>query len=73
MKVWVVRDKDLGNSKISIWIKKPNKHGDNEGCFYFSSGKDAVHYIEILPEIFKKFFGYIPRKGSCEEKELILK
>jgi len=33
---------------------------------------DIGLFIDIRYNIFKKYFGYIPKKGSCEERNLRL-
>ncbi len=75
MKVWVARDrKTLDDGIVRVFEKKPDKE-----VFPDSEGKDIIefdiHQIDMFStdyRSFKKYFGYIPKKGSCEKINLRL-
>ena len=86
MKVYITRNKnsdDNLDNLIFIWLKKPEKR-EGEGCFV-DGDKNFIEYGSIRPNSygsflfkrnissFKRMFGYVPKKGSCEVKELVLK
>lgn len=66
MRVWVSRDKC---DSIGMWT------GDKPVLLstgvYRDGGFCIGHNIKLL--IFKKAFGFTPRKGSCKQMELTLK
>ena len=73
MKVWITRDK-INSVLICLWDIKPLK--DEDGNFDLTdemalkeSGWAEQYYIPI----FKRLFGFTPRKGSCKQYELELK
>ena len=65
MKVWVTRDKiKKVHCRTKVWREKPTFIGNR---FY---GGEIMSTSQWL---FKRDFGFTPRKGSCKRYELTLK
>jgi len=79
MKIWITRSKnaqDNIDSSIYLWANKPEKREDNDVIEYGSliPGISLREYCFFRKSVssFKKDFGYIPKKGSCEAKNFTL-
>ena len=73
MKVYVTRDKyDDDDNMVDIWLSKPKKYEDKtERKIYIEyESNDGFSFLEQDYRTFKKRFGFIPEKGSCELVDL---
>ncbi len=74
-KVWISRNKGILNEWVLVSDREPVKYDETRSvvsllaCPPLSRGKE----VKILCSTFKSLFGYTPRKGTCVEKELIIK
>jgi hypothetical protein len=68
MKVWVTRDDD-GEDRCCVSCGKPDQQDSGHGTYYIV---DAGPFFEGQHGLFRKGFGFTPRKGSCKQYELKL-
>ena len=75
MKVWVTRDSDDGdeimNSSISIRLHQPTPWPQKEGMWMLTPDSSSCDLFIAKP-MFNVLFGFTPRKGSSEQRELSL-
>ena len=70
MQVWVTRDgKNFTANKVEFWNSRPKSNRSKAQHFY--TGTDYEDDMSI--SLFKRLFGFTPRKGSCKQYELSLK
>ena len=68
MKRWVTRDKKgFVTYNVYIWAT-PGKINDG---VYVPDRTDALDVFEVAE--FKKLFGWTPKRGSCEQIEIVRK
>ncbi len=75
MKVWISRDKGFNFNKVRISQKEPGIRSTilgsvGEKILYLATSENSVR---IDAHIFEGIFNFVPKKGTCVEKELILK
>jgi len=71
-KVWVTRDMGYASDYIHIWPgdKKPERWNIGDGEIEFNLEGDVIEEIEEWSVyLFKKVFGFTPKKGSCVKME----
>jgi len=70
MKVFVTRDKaGIESDIVHIRLRKPEKASTGiKGNFYFY----GTHVFKTTKRLFKQCYGYTPKKGSCEQRNLTL-
>ena len=83
MDVWITRNRGSSGQEgedVAIWDKKPEKRILKRKCFSKLGGIEFFNPISyhrtwkvMTISEFKKSFGFIPRKGTCQEFDIVLK
>lgn len=71
MKIWVTRDE---GDIISLWDIRPTKCPVKGYNLSAKQEQNECEWAEVVGTfVFKKLFGFTPRKGSCKQYDLTLK
>jgi hypothetical protein len=72
MKVWVTRDVKNDKANCGLWAGEGKPTVDRFMDMFVVGGADRM-MAEWNHRVFKRIFGFTPRKGTCKKYELTLK